>query len=94
MPVTGVVATAGVTFNHKEVAAFTCKVAVAGDNGLAAYVALIVEAPTAVPVAIPVDAPIVATTAPPKGRLVALQVETDVLSKLVPSLKVSIAENF
>src|SRR5665648_334467 len=62
------------------------KVADAGENGLAAYVAVMCDVPTALPVAMPVFNPTVATT-----RLSELQVEVSVLSAVVPSLNVSIA---
>jgi hypothetical protein len=90
VPLTGTEAVAGVTTNEIGVAAFTVKLAVAGECGLVAKVAVMTTgtALAVTPVARPGVAPPVKIVAP---AVLALQVEAAVLSKLVPSLNVSTA---
>jgi hypothetical protein len=85
VPPTGTEAVAGVTTNDTDVAALTIKLAVAGECGLAAKVAVMTTVPGVTPVARPVCGPTVA------WALLAVQVEVTVLSKVDPSLNVSIA---
>ncbi len=85
VPETGTEAVAGDTTNDTDVAAFTIKLAVAGECGLAAKVAVMTTVPDVTPVARPVCNPMVA------WALLDAQVEVTVLSKVDPSLNVSIA---
>jgi hypothetical protein len=81
VPVTGIEAVAGITLKDTDVAAFTVNTAVAGECGLPAYVAVMVDVPGLTPVARPVCNPIVATGVPLTGtRSTAVQLETAVLS--------------
>jgi hypothetical protein len=77
------------------VAAVTVKIAVAGECGLVAKVAVMVDVPGLTPVARPIVGlvfEIVATPVAPTGtRSTAVQVESAVLSWVVVSLNVSIA---
>jgi hypothetical protein len=90
-PPTGVVVVSGVTLNDLVIAAFTVKMA---DEDCAPKVAVIAAVPVAAPVASPPLAPFaesVATAVPPEGTLTDVQLEAAVLSKVDPSLNVSIA---
>lgn len=87
-PPTTTEASLGVTTNDTDVASVTVKLAVAGECGLEAKVAVMTTAPGVTPVARPPPAPSGESDA---LALLAVQAEAAVLSKLDPSLNVSVA---